>query len=105
MIFCVCVTILCCYTVHVVLQDKFKNNNSVYNAMIQADKKALNKPLKIKIKHEYTLKQETFKNTDRTQFLDRLLNITPHKNNSLDNQYPIKPKNLVSTGYGLDLRV
>jgi hypothetical protein len=104
MLFCICVTLLCCYTVHVMLQDYSKVNSLAYNQIVEKDKTALTKPLKIIVKHEHSFSQYEFKNPKKSETFEQFLNVTPIKKSLANNYYPIKPKNLMSTGYGFDVR-
>lgn len=100
MIFCLCITGLCCYTVHMLLDERTKMQTALYKTMSEIDQIALCKPLTIKRTHAVHAQSKQHKN----QTID--MNITDnHTQKSVVNTYPISPSDKLGIGYGFDMRV
>ena len=103
MVFCICVMALCCYSVHMLLQDRMKLQNEIYKELVSVDKAALATQLKITMKYEHIINAQ--KPSDYEIADADIINITPMKKRNPDNAYPIRPSNRLGMGYGFDLRV
>lgn len=103
LIFSLAVTSLCCYTVHILLKERQETRSSIADLMSLKDLAALQTPLKITIKHQNSQKTQKL---IKDMCLQEIVNITPKKDSRfVNNQYPIKPQNILTTGFGLDVRV
>ncbi len=100
MIFCLCITGLCCYTVHMLLDERTKMQSTLYKTMLEIDQIALCKPLIIKKAPSVHTQSQQYKN----QTID--MNVTDnHTKKSVMNTYPISPADKLGIGYGFDMRV
>ena len=114
LIFCICAIALCCYTIHILLQDRRYTENEIYKAMQEIDQMALRGSLKLPkldkkivqltpmdIIHDAdTLGKSLGLVTDTISTRDN--NITKH---TIFNTYPIAPQHKLTTGYGFDIRL
>jgi|GEM_PF-5648574 len=102
LIFCMIVTILCCYSVHILLKERQETKSEISALINILDIKAMQRPLNITIRQKEANKSlHQGKNTIK----DEMINITPIKRKlTPNNQYPIKPCNNLVTGFGLDMR-
>ncbi len=104
LVFCVCVTVLSCYTVHTVLADNVREqkNTEVSRVMAEIDLLSLKKPLKIEKKRLPEHIIHILKDTRRASIID----VEPIKTpKHALNFYPIIPSDKLSIGYGFDARV
>jgi hypothetical protein len=109
LIFCICTTALCAYTVYVLIQERQETENEIYKAMQEIDTMALKKPLKI------FSPSATYNNNFNSSTLENKLSskekTTKEKKqiykpkNIILNTYPISPTNELGIGYGFDARV
>lgn len=118
LIFCICAIVLCCYTIHILLQDRRYTENEIYKAMQEIDQIALRSTLKtpksenntkktlhltpMEMVHEAdTLGKSLGLVTEVLLTKDNNIKIKP----SIINTYPIAPQPKLSTGYGFDVRI
>ncbi len=100
MLFCLCITGLCCYTVHMLLDERTKMQSTLYKTMLEIDQIALCKPLIIKKTPLIQTESKQCKN----QTIDMNVNEN-HARTSVVNTYPISPADKLGIGYGFDMRV
>ena len=100
-IFCLCVSGLCCYTVHMLLEDRKETQSAIYKAMAEIDEVVLNKPLKIPQK-KLPLHLELKLKSLRPVTIINAINIKQEK--LAHNTYPIIPSDKLAVGYGFDMR-
>jgi mannose-1-phosphate guanylyltransferase len=100
MIFCLCITGLCCYTVHMLLDERTKMQSALYKTILEVDQIALCKPL--------TIKRTPSVQTQSQQYKDQTIDMTlmdSKAQKSIVNTYPISPYDKLGIGYGFDMRV
>ena len=106
-VFCIAVTVLCCYTVHMLLEERRQTQTEIFKAMAEIDQIALNRPLPIhthKSKHARTTTKA--KNGNHTIIDAEYVDVTHTStiNKLVDNFYPILPLSKVSIGNSFDIR-
>lgn len=119
-IFCVAVTALCCYMVHILLVERKEISSELQKALREADQVALRKPLKIVQPKGSQVQKDRYGNIIDVTAISRKLH-RPNlaiRNKSFEQPkktffnkairsigYPITPNNQSGTGYGFDVRV
>jgi hypothetical protein len=105
LVFCVCVTVLCCYAVHTVLADNAREqeNTEVSRIMAEIDALSLKKSLQVTQHRKLPIQiVEVLHDTRRKSYL----NVKPKRTQKkVLNIYPIIPSEKLSIGYGFDIRV
>jgi hypothetical protein len=118
-IFCLCVTGLCCYTTHIVLNEQrkqrqeqiFQTQSDIIKLLIQKDTIAMKKPLKMSVNKFYDYATNTNQHHTESSMAE-IIDITPivnrqnkaHDNSHHDNFYPIYPSKKLSSSKRLDMR-
>jgi hypothetical protein len=100
LVFSLCVTGLCCYTVNMLLKERAQMQTTLYKTMMEIDTIALAKPLNIKkraLRHKISDKH-------KNQTIDMVMTDVTEKK-PIENVYPITPSDKLSIGYGFDVRV
>ena len=117
LIFCMCATALCCYTVHMLLQERSKTESEIYKTMMEIDQIAMRGPIRVskeeiakankfeqvEIIHESSLSNKSLKVTHDTLIAES--DVIHKTTKPVINTYPIRPINNLGVGYGFDVRI
>lgn len=123
LIFCLCATGLCTYTVHMLLQERANTEREIYKALTEFDQVALRSPIKIKeimTKIPVVIDEKPHNiETEKATAIQKAVNFIKNYNNGdqinvnikekikrpVFNTYPIAPVKKSGVGYGFDVRI